>query len=321
MSEQWTQEGNEWHAPGAQRIRELTNGYLGKDTSSFYVYVDGDFLGVSRDLKSAKTRAEKLEFAPDRLNVLLAFDLPAFCALTPAERKTAWTKYRNQSPQELVVSKYEKMGQTKLTDAYNRLVAECEQRQMGDLAKPVARFPDEEAARKAVHDLEAAIRERIRTDLEKRNRANPPQSQIKLPEHPAGEEATEAQPKKTRKSPAKAEAKADAPAKPSGKPAASEAPKGTSPLPKTKTSALQAFLVSIEAREGTNKAKLAACLFDNFGKAVKLSEVCKHVYGKGTVIPAINAVISGVIAAIKKKQLAYQVKRTEDTVGLYPGGK
>jgi hypothetical protein len=302
-----------------------------KNKSTFLVYRDGDYLGCDDNLADAQKRAQNFDMDPQRLTHMLAFEYPAFIALSASERKAAWRKYSNKTVREVIMSKYDKMGQTQLTEAYNKIVDECKRRQMGDLAEPVARFPDEETARTAVIDLETKVRAHIDADLAKKRatgtRTGTEAAEAKA-KAPVNDPATLKPDSKLGKGKGKAGAKAQA------EPAAKPAPKGgtkagaaaesvlsTSPAVKKAPTALEGFLGQIEAREGTNKEKLATCLFKNFGKDVKTSEVCKHVYGNAKVVPAINAVIAGLSSTIKKKKLAYEIKRKEDSVGLYAASK
>jgi hypothetical protein len=334
---QWEQtEPAEWRASdgdqGGARITSATNDYLGdkwKGTSTFSVYRDGNYLGKEDNLKAAQRRAEENERDPENLRHVLAFGYPAFLALNASERKAASRRYAGKSTREILMSKYDKMGQAQLTTAYNDLVTECEKQNMGDLAKPMARFTDEEAARKAVMQLEGDIRDRLEKAKPKVNdpAALKPDSHIKAASPQKPPKVVEAKPQKPPKvvdGTSKGKGGAKAPAKDEAKPlpkggtkAKGESVLSTSPPVKTTATALDGFLVQIEARAGTNKEKLATCLFKNFGKDVKTSEVCKHVYGKATVVPAINAVIAGLASTIKKKSLAYEIKRKDDALGLY----
>jgi hypothetical protein len=188
------------------------------------------------------------------------------------------------------MSKYDEMSAEALLRSYNENVEIARSKGL-DRYKPMTQFTDKETGIQHLEEIESSIRaavEAVKAESTPARKREP--SKAKLREE--GEKAVKEFSKKK-----KAEAKeAKAPTNKGGK--------------------TQSFIGAIEVRIGTNKEKLASILIKNVNKSLSMTEVCKHVYGKGDS-PAIVNVIGGLINTIKEKKLNYTIKKEKDKIGLY----
>lgn len=303
-------EKNELLAPdgdrGGARIRMMTNGYLGQDHITYYVYRDGKYLGRDEDLAAAKKRAEERILSQDAIRHEMIDGNPAFLALSKEERSAAWRdtplpKQKGfvtniQSEASIDMSKYDNMELDQLVRAYNETVEIAATK--GLERKPVTKFADRDVALKAIEAIESSLRA-----------------------HGAGEKAS-------KKQKGKAPVPAPVPAKKAagGKGTEGKKPPASSVTTRkvgqreavtSATGKLGDFHKSLSLKEGTNKEKLATLLFNKLGKELSLSEVCKSVYGKEN--PAIEAVIGGLSKTLSVASSPYVIKRSKEKgVGLYP---
>jgi len=287
----WNQtKPNEWRTEKGERITEVKG--------LFYIFRNGDYLGRDKTLELAMTRETKTEgWIKDELPE----GLPAFLALTNDERKAAWANVPIQSMWRAPMTKksnneaYDSMSAEALLRAYNENVEIARSKGL-EHYKPMVQFPDKETAIKHLESIDSSIRatvEATQAELSGRRKREPTKAELRV----EGAKAVKTFAKK-KKAEAK-EAKAE--------------PEQTKP---SKGGKAPSFIEAIGVREGTNKEKLASLLIKNVNKSLPMSEVCKHVYGKGDS-PAIVNVIGGLINNIKEKKLNYTIKREKDRIGLY----
>lgn len=312
LSWEETQKG-EWRAAdgerGGARIRGLGNGYLGKDTITFYVYRDGEYLGCNSSLDGAKLRAERREKASDALKETLpGGHQPAFLSLSPEESAASWRQHSERKQREKATSsnpstvsgnpatttaeavievdmtEYEGLDLDGLLKAYNELVVVAHEKGL-DRYRKFTRFADREQGLKSIQQIKGSIK--------------------------ASDDGSRAE-----KRQAASKRKAPKPVEPS--PAKPKEP--AKPTPDRPAGKVGDFLNAVGARPGTNQEKLATFLIQNVGKEVAMTAACKAVYGVNEN-PAIAAVIAGLQKAITAKGAQYTIKRKEKTIGLYSAGK
>lgn len=342
---------------GGARIRLLAGGYytyrdvkyLGREESleaaklraQDQVYQEGHLLHIGPGGVPAFLMITQKERKAETTDYLRRNPAPS--------SNSAFIQQRNPDEEEYM-SKYEAIDDlNELLKIHNDLVEVAKEKGL-DQFRTMTKFPAKDYAIRFIERVESSIRAKDSGDKSAKGQKGPavkpapaapkgrkaaPEGVETAPEATEGEGEPEntatAKPRAGKQGP-KVAAKA-APA-PKGRKAAPPAPpkvaKGKAAAPATgkapaapkvakeaRTGKGGEFLDAIEARDGTNKAKLAALLMDRLGKDVKLTEVTKAVYGT-TSNPAIAAVINGIAGTLKKKNVPYEIRRKDDALGLYP---
>jgi hypothetical protein len=338
------QHPNQWLAPDGERaparIRALSNSWQGKPKDTHYIYRNGRFLGVRYSLPEAKELAasDRMDPDPTRPHTMdgTGDGLPAFLALSQEERRhswknapqlttwelrTSWKNYKLRSAEKgedlSFMTKYETMGPEQLASEYNKLVDEARAKGL-DTFRQVARFKDKDAGLEAIAQIESRIRARLSSEKavkqEARDKTGPTAREV-IPASPKPEKDDKEM--ATAKNGNGGKKKKAAKKKVAKKAKAATAPKGPKVYERP-AGKLGEFTEKLGTRPGTNRDKLATCLFTNLGKLVEVGKVNKAVYGSAEA-KGLNNVVNGLRNDIDAAKLSYHIKREDNSIGLFTG--